>query len=1371
MIHFYLKKVFTLTFFSVAFVVTAHAQFTQGRLVVLQVGDGSAALSSAATPVILKEFTTSGTAGISVPIPITGTARLTISGTSTSDGQMTLSADGKFITVAGYDAAGGTAAVTGTTSATVNRVINTIDGSTAINRVATTSAQFSANNFRSAVKSSTNDYWGAGGNSGTYYFGTTSTAAAVQTTTANTRVVNIFNGNLYYCSSSGTSGIFSFSGLPVSTSAPSTLIATGTGSSPYAFSINAAGNVAYIADDRATIAGGIQKWTFNGSAWALAYTFSSGTNIGCRGLTVDYSGANPILFAVTTDNKLVSFTDAGSASASSLISTAAANTAYRGVTFAPLAPPIPSVNLSVSANAGTETAQTIITVTATASSAVVGSQTVNLAVTGTNITTGDYTLSNNTITIANGATTGSVTFTVVDDALPEATETAILTISNPSSGITLGSPVTQNIVITDNDNTAPVINMDVAATTNYIDSAAVSSPSSPFGVSAVINDPTGPAQTLGIDFTISDNETPATGLTVTATSSNVTVVPTANILVTGTAASRNVKIIPAAVGYSTITIIVNDGTASTSYILNYASSAASVVPASTRFHTGTSDASTAVFVDDNYMLVGDDENQGMRLYNRQNSGLPVNSFDFSSLLNLTDVSGGIPREVDIEASTRIGNRIYWLGSHSNAANGNTRPNRNRLFATDITGAGATTNLTYVGRYDGLKTDLLNWDATNAHGLGANYFGLTASATTGLIPEAPAGNGFNIEGLTMAPDGTTAYICFRAPIEPTTDRTKALIVSVTNFTSLVAGNPTAGPATFGAPIQLNLGGRGIREIKKNAGNEYLIIAGPHDGATGIAPKDFRLYTWTGNPNDLPVLRTADITSLNAGGSFESIVDLPNPLTNTSQIQVLVDNGDAVFYGDGIAAKDLSENKFKKFRSDTLTLGTPIVITTGSISGSPLCLGAGISVPYIFTGNINAGNTFTAQLSNASGSFENPVTIGTLNSILNTGNINATIPSILSGGSVYRIRVISSNPGVTGNDNGADIAIGTAVATIATTNQNITQNVADNSFEAGPCINLITNVFPTAANPVTGNVNAKVWIESAVIQNAGRPAVQRHYEITPTTGTTGRVTLYFTQPEFTNFNNDPASANDLPSGPSDAIGKANLKILKYAGVSSDGSGLPASYTGAASGIDPLDSDIIWNATANRWEVSFDVTGFSGFFVQTDLTILPIRWLSVIGSLNAQKQVVISWKVQETNVANYSIEKSIDGRNFTAFANINSTGDGENNYQFTEQTALQSITYYRIKQIDRDNRFSYSPIIKLADQQNSLLAVYPNPVNDVATVAVGYSLLNTKAQLTDLSGKILQAFVIKQSLFTLNISNYASGIYLLRLEGGQVVKIIKH
>jgi predicted extracellular nuclease len=469
-------------------------------------------------------------------------------------------------------------------------------------------------------------------------------------------------------------------------------------------------------------------------------------------------------------------------------------------------------------------------------------------------------------------------------------------------------------------------------------------------LSGVVNDPTNP----GVSFTVNDTETALNDLVVTATAtSNTGVVSLANVTVSGTGANRTVSINPTGVGFANITLTVTDGGGlSTSTVLNYAASAASVAPTTTRFHTGTSDASTAVAVDSEYMLVADDEDQKLRLYDRYDSGLPVASFDFTSALGLTDLSGGVPREVDIEASTRVGNRIYWLASHSNSSGGNNRPNRSRLFATDISGTGAATTLTFVGSYSTLKSELLAWGD-------ANGYDFTASAAVGNIPEDPQLDGFNIEGLTMAPNGTTAYVAFRAPNVPTSNRTKALIAPITNFADLVTGAATS--ATIGAPIELDLGGRGIRSIDRNSNNQYVIIAGPADGATGTAPKDFRLYTWTGNAGDAPVLRATDLTALNTAGSFESIVEVPDSLTDTTQIQLLVDNGDTQWYGTSTISKDLPQDNFQKFRSELVTLGagaTPAIQIhdiQGSSHRSPLVGTTVTNVQGIVTGIIATGSS--------------------------------------------------------------------------------------------------------------------------------------------------------------------------------------------------------------------------------------------------------------------------------------------------------------------------------------------------------------------------------------------------------------------------------
>ena len=114
----------------------------------------------------------------------------------------------------------------------------------------------------------------------------------------------------------------------------------------------------------------------------------------------------------------------------------------------------PTVTLSASPTTGTEAGQTQITLTATASAPVVGSQTVNLGVsTAASGVAGssDFSSVPAQITIADGQTSGSVTLTIVDDTSIEGSETGTFTISSPSSGLRIGATTTATVAITDND--------------------------------------------------------------------------------------------------------------------------------------------------------------------------------------------------------------------------------------------------------------------------------------------------------------------------------------------------------------------------------------------------------------------------------------------------------------------------------------------------------------------------------------------------------------------------------------------------------------------------------------------------------------------------------------------------------------------------------------------------------------------------------------------------------------------------------------------------------------------------------------------------------------------------------------------------------
>ncbi len=107
------------------------------------------------------------------------------------------------------------------------------------------------------------------------------------------------------------------------------------------------------------------------------------------------------------------------------------------------------------------------------------------------------------------------------------------------------------------------------------------------------------------------------------------------------------------------------------------------------------------------------------------------------------------------------------------------------------------------------------------------------------------------------------------------------------------------------------------------------------------------------------------------------------------------------------------------TDFVQAATTNTLTTGGIA-SALCRGSAVSVPYTASESFNAGNVFTAQISDANGSFASPVSIGTRTGTT-SGIISATIPSGTATGVHYRIRVIASDPAITGDDNGSDIAI--------------------------------------------------------------------------------------------------------------------------------------------------------------------------------------------------------------------------------------------------------------------------------------------------------------------------------------------------------------
>ncbi|MEW6445408.1 MAG: ExeM/NucH family extracellular endonuclease [Pseudomonadota bacterium] len=361
----------------------------------------------------------------------------------------------------------------------------------------------------------------------------------------------------------------------------------------------------------------------------------------------------------------------------------------------------------------------------------------------------------------------------------------------------------------------------------------------------------------------------------------------------------------------------------------------------------SSDASTAIALNANWMVVGDDEANVLRVYSRE-GGAAVKEWSYASDLGLGS------NELDLEAGTRIGDTLYFIGSHSNSSGGSEDNNREHVFAVTVSGSGADTTFTYVNQYAGLESDLAAWDSNNTHGLGANYFGLTASSAGGVAPEAASG--FSIEGMTANQAGNALLLALRAPQSSTTSRDKAVIVSV-DLANLFT------TPSFGAPVELDLDGRGIRSIEKAAdGNGYLVLAGPAGAASVEATQDFRLYrldnaltTATEIDVDLDALLVA------TGGSFETIVDVLNTAQGTL-VQLLQDNGDTIWPGKSQASKSLPAAE-QQFQGNWIALGADagadatgptLASSTPADDASDVSVGANIVLKFSEAVKAGTGN---------------------------------------------------------------------------------------------------------------------------------------------------------------------------------------------------------------------------------------------------------------------------------------------------------------------------------------------------------------------------------------------------------------------------------
>lgn len=281
-------------------------------------------------------------------------------------------------------------------------------------------------------------------------------------------------------------------------------------------------------------------------------------------------------------------------------------------------------------------------------------------------------------------------------------------------------------------------------------------------------------------------------------------------------------------------------------------------------YTGMCDASAAVALDENTFIVANDEDNDLRIFDK-NRPAELHRIKLSEVYK-NRIYDGENLEIDLEGATRLGDKIFWIGSHSVSKTGKARPSRNRLFAVTITGDGMrkfkfkSVGVIYTELISDLEKD--------------RRFDVFRLKEAKNIKPKDVG-GLSIEGLAATPEGHL-LIGFRNPLfggqitsEKILTNGKSLIVELINPLEVLEGKT----AKFAAPIILNLDGLGIRGIEYDKSlKRYVIIAGTfYDKQTGNPQKmkfsESRIYLWSGKTSEQPQYQQRiDLTGFNAETVF-------------------------------------------------------------------------------------------------------------------------------------------------------------------------------------------------------------------------------------------------------------------------------------------------------------------------------------------------------------------------------------------------------------------------------------------------------------------------------------------------------------------------
>lgn len=341
-------------------------------------------------------------------------------------------------------------------------------------------------------------------------------------------------------------------------------------------------------------------------------------------------------------------------------------------------------------------------------------------------------------------------------------------------------------------------------------------------------------------------------------------------------------------------------------------------------------------------------------------------------------------------------------------------------------------------------------------------------------------------------------------------------------------------------------------------------------------------------------------------------------------------------------------------------------------------------------------------------------------------------------------------------------------------------------------LQANMYTPLSLPQTGLMAYYMFDNGAATANGTNTAYTTAYDYTGN-GHTGAITNFALSGTSSNWTESYAMVRPIPTGTSGyntsgftanwsapTTGTVQYYRLDVATDSMFNNKL-ANYNGLNVGnVTTYNVTGLTNNQTYYYRITAVKSGTDGVSAPSEVRMVttgtPLDFTLTTFEAKAQQQtVLLNWQTaKEKETLAFEIERSSNGAAFTPVGRVQAAGNSNiaTDYQFTDAHPEKGLNLYRLRMINADATWSYSPVRNVRFQSTAAAhQLYPAP----ATATVHLQLATApatavQAYLYDLHGRVVKQLSITQQDTTIDIADIASGQYLLVLSDGSSLKVEK-